>query len=176
MTRAPAPLPHPARHGFTLVEMLVVIAIISILGGLTLAALASARRTAQEKATAATIKVIESALERYENDFGDYPPSDGDDSGLTGAENLLHCLSTDMKEGPYIKEGDINTIDSNHNDAREISDQWVHPILYWHHRDYQNRAPNKRTFRLLSMGVDGVNQNGVKGSDDIVNWNKDRPE
>jgi prepilin-type N-terminal cleavage/methylation domain-containing protein len=164
------------RRGFTLVEMLVVIAIISILAGLALTALITARRTSKENAIRAQLKVIESALERYENDFNDYPASDGDTDGIVGSENLYRSLSTELKEGPYFKAGDLKTMDSNQNGELEIADEFNRPIRYWHRRDYQNRPPNKRTFRLLSTGADGVNENGIPSSDDIVNWDKLKPE
>lgn len=163
-------------RGFTLVEMLVVIAIISILAGLALTALITARRTSKENAIRAQLKVIESALERYEQDFNDYPPSDGDVDGIVGSENLWRGLSTELKEGPYFKAGDIKTIDSNQNGELELADEFGKPIRYWHRRDYQNRPPNKRSFRLLSTGADGVNENGIQGSDDLVNWDKAKPD
>jgi type II secretion system protein G len=64
-----------ALRGFTLVKMLVVISIISILIGLLLGALSAARTRAKVAQTEATIKLLKGALERYEMDFQDYPPS-----------------------------------------------------------------------------------------------------
>lgn len=157
-------------------ELLVVIAIIAVLAALSLTGLSYARRVSNERATLATIKIMESALERYETDFHDYPPSDGDSDGIAGAENLLECLSTEKKEGPYIKSTDVKSVDSNQNGRPEPADHWNQPIRYWHHRDYQNRNPNKRTFRMISGGVNAIPENGRKDSDDIPNWNKDKPE
>jgi len=157
-------------------ELLVVIAIIAVLASLSLTGLSYARRVSNERATLATIKVLESALERYETDFHDYPPSDGDLDGIAGAENLWKCLNTEKKEGPYVKSGDVKTVDSNNNGDPEPADHWNQPLRYVHHRDYQNRTPNKRTFRLMSVGIDGVHENGNRSSDDIPNWNKDKPD
>jgi general secretion pathway protein G len=165
------------RRGFTLVEMLVVIAIISVLGALVLGALASARRRANEMATSATIKLLEGCLERYMMDFQDYPPSDGDETGIRGTENLYRCLRTEKKEGPYLQDNaDIRTCDSNGNGETEIADAFGRPIHYLHHRDYGSRNPNKHTYRLISAGADGVYEGGDRHSDDIVNWKKDSPE
>ncbi|HYG75385.1 MAG TPA: prepilin-type N-terminal cleavage/methylation domain-containing protein [Planctomycetota bacterium] len=163
------------RTGFTLVEMLVVISILTILGGLVLTAISSARRTAKERATEATIKLLEAALMRYETDWQDYPPSEGDGEGLRGSENLYQYLRIEKKEGPYITSKDIQLSDVNKNGEMEIADAFNRPLLYFHHRDYANKAPNKRTFRLFSYGANGVNDDGRAGSDDLVNWNKDRP-
>jgi len=157
-------------------ELLVVIAIISVLAALSLTGLSYARRVSNERATLATIKILESALERYETDFHDYPPSDGDPEGIAGAENLWECLNTEKKEGPYLKSGDIRSIDSNNNQRNEPADHWNQPIRYWHHRDYQNRNPNKRTFRMISSGANSILESGRRETDDIPNWNKDKPE
>ena len=172
--------PHLSRvsrhHGFTLIEMLIVISIITILGGMVLAAISVARRTSRENATAAIIKQLEAALTRYESDFNDYPPSDGDAMGMRGSENLWKFLRTEKKEGPYITSKDVPTCDSDHNGQLEVADAFNRPILYVHHRDYSNKPPNKRTFRLISSGADGKFEQDQRDNDDIVNWNKARPE
>jgi prepilin-type N-terminal cleavage/methylation domain-containing protein len=165
------------RHrAFTLIEMLVVITIITILGGMILAALLSARRTAKERAIEGTLQLLKGQLDRYENDFQDYPPSDGDLDGIRGSENLYRCLRTEKKEGPYITSAEIKTCDINKNGEPEIADEFGRPIGYIHHKDYANKPPNKRNYRLISPGVNGKFENGDRGSDDIVNWNKDKPD
>ena len=164
------------RGGFTLIELLVVIAIISILMGLILSALATARRVSKERKVQGDLILIAAALDRYQQDFQDYPPSDGDTDGIKGSENLLKCLKTEKKGGPYLTDPSTRTVDSNNNGALELADEWNHPILYIHHRDYANKAPNKHTYRLMSAGPNGEFENGAKNSDDIVNWNKDKPE
>src|SRR5262249_11259993 len=102
-----------SRSGFTLIEMLVVVAIITILGSLILAGLGAARKTANINQVKIMIKGLEAALERYEGDFNDYPPSDGDTTGMTGAENLYECLRTTAKSGDYLpKSSDYRTVEN----------------------------------------------------------------
>ena len=59
---------------FTLVELLSVIAIISVLSGLTLASISYARRFADKNVTKQEIQMLVAGIERYSNENGDYPP------------------------------------------------------------------------------------------------------
>lgn len=67
------------RPAFTLVEMLVVLGIIGILIALILPAVMAAQSAARRAAISLEIKQIESALETYKQQRGDYPPSFGED-------------------------------------------------------------------------------------------------
>ena len=67
--------PNSAGAGFTLVEMLVVCAIIAILAGLTMIGLQSARRSGDESACEIDVQMICSRLQSLKNGFGDFPPT-----------------------------------------------------------------------------------------------------
>src|SRR5439155_19173170 len=60
---------------FTLVEMLVVIGIIAILAALLLPAVMSAISRARNFAIAAEVNQLNSAVETYRLEKGDYPPN-----------------------------------------------------------------------------------------------------
>jgi len=64
-----------ARRGFTLVELLVVIAIIAVLISILAPALASARAAAQQSACAANCQTIGQALLTWETESGEFPAS-----------------------------------------------------------------------------------------------------
>jgi prepilin-type N-terminal cleavage/methylation domain-containing protein len=64
-----------AENGLTLMELLIVLAIISLLVGLLLPALGAVRKAAREAKQQAQITTIELALVAFKNDYGDYPPS-----------------------------------------------------------------------------------------------------
>ena len=64
----------PNRHAFTLVELLVVIAVIGVLVGLAIPAIARARRTAIASAMKAEVTNIENGINSYNTKYGDYPP------------------------------------------------------------------------------------------------------
>jgi prepilin-type N-terminal cleavage/methylation domain-containing protein len=59
--------------GFTLVELLVVITIIGILAGLVLGVAGNIQKKAAESRARVEIAAIETALERYRIDNGDFP-------------------------------------------------------------------------------------------------------
>jgi len=62
------------RRGFTLVEMLTVIVIISILAGLIAGGAISARSAARRAVIVTDIQQLAISLENYKNEFGEYPP------------------------------------------------------------------------------------------------------
>jgi len=69
------------KQNFTLIELLIVVAIIAILAGLLLPALASARRTAYQAVCSSNLNQIGKAEAMYSGDYSDYiVPVWGDDS------------------------------------------------------------------------------------------------
>lgn len=63
--------------GFTIVELLTVIAVLAILLGVLMPALNMVKKMAKETKQKAQLNSIDIAVNVYRNDFGDYPPSDG---------------------------------------------------------------------------------------------------
>lgn len=86
------------KSGFTVVELLTVIAILALLVGILLPALTTVRNTAKEAKQKVQLTTIDMALVTFKNDYGDYPPSDGWDCGSNisldycGAEKLCEAL------------------------------------------------------------------------------------
>ena len=72
--------------GFTIIELLVVVAIIIVLVGLLVVAVNAASRTAQKTSTASLMNAINKGLERFKGDIGYYPPLLG--PGATPAVEL----------------------------------------------------------------------------------------
>jgi prepilin-type N-terminal cleavage/methylation domain-containing protein len=66
-------LPGPARHAFTIIELLIVIAIILVLAGLILATSGYVQTKGKRSRAEAEIAAISAALENYKADNGVYP-------------------------------------------------------------------------------------------------------
>jgi type II secretory pathway pseudopilin PulG len=79
--------------GFTTVELLTVLAIISLLIGVLLPALSAVRKAAKEAKQHAQLTTIELAIIAFKNDFGDYPPS-----ARSGPFNKRYCGSQKLAE------------------------------------------------------------------------------
>ena len=150
--------------GFTLVEILVVMSIISILAGLALSGVMSGRTSGEEGAVKYNITALVSAVEAYATETGDYPPSSLAAYGIRGngvndgIECLLACLQTRKHNGPFLGDldpdqrsnvdGDIlsklqssqvrKRVDwSRLNDILfEYCDRWGNPLVYIHSLDY----------------------------------------
>jgi len=80
------------RTGFTIVELLTVIAIIAILAAMLFPALAGARKAALKKKAALQISQIVTAIEKYDSDYGRFPIS-------TNAQIAASAANSDFTYG-----------------------------------------------------------------------------
>jgi prepilin-type N-terminal cleavage/methylation domain-containing protein len=79
-------------RAFTLVEMLVVIAIIATLAGLILPAIGRAQRKGRIAAVNAEMKSLAAAITAYQSMYGFYPCSEPDAKGVT---DLTYSITND---------------------------------------------------------------------------------
>lgn len=145
---------------FTIVELLVTIAVIAVLASISVPAVFAVRRRAEVKRTKTFLDTLRLAIENYANDFGDYPPSRAKIAGLPsngvndGIECLVRCLATTKKSGPYFTPEDAILANSDGDsikggardptgatfrvpDLFEIKDGWENPYIYIHNVDYE---------------------------------------
>ncbi len=134
------------RPGFTLVELLTVIAIIVLLIGILIPALSSARSQAKGSSTTGLIKSLDSGCEMFRGDFNQYPQSRGPnpfegDSGtlLMGAQWLgLQLVGPDMRG--IVNWKDLRN-DSPNGDVTGVIDPGD-----WH--DWYSLAPAREYTRM----------------------------
>ncbi len=141
------------RTGFTLVELLAVMAIIAMLAGLVSSAALVARRRSVIAKAKAGIATMETALSMYEVDFGDFPPS--------GNAELVKALGGPSDDpdwyGPYMQFKRVDTVDG------EFLDPWGQPYVYVY-----PGTQNTYTYDLYSQGPNGTGDG--EETDDITNW------
>ena len=135
-----------AQRGFTLVELLVVLAILGLLIALVAPALIRQLGSAKHKIAQQSIERLAGILDLYRLDVGTYPTTA---QGLDAlSENVGNVAGWN---GPYVK------------DASGIIDPWG--------RAFQYRSPSDRTghpFDIETLGADG--KPGGDGEDaDIIN-------
>lgn len=78
-------------HGFTIVELIVVIVVIGVLAGITLASYGYLTHRADDTATTANVKQYVDALEMYAFEKGHYPAGNGICIGAEPADSYGGC-------------------------------------------------------------------------------------
>ncbi|MCK5114051.1 MAG: hypothetical protein KAR11_04740 [Phycisphaerae bacterium] len=88
--------PGKAGGGFTLVEVLVVIAIIILLVGIIGPSIHKGMKVVKMRQTESAINMIADGCQQYQSDFDDYPPSDdaNSDMDLTQGSQIIVLLLT----------------------------------------------------------------------------------
>jgi general secretion pathway protein G len=131
--------------GFTLVELLVVLAILGLLAGLVGPQVMKFLGSSKTKTAKLQIEDLAATLDLYRLELGRYPTSsEGLEALVKDPGNIPNW------NGPYLKKSQVP------------KDPWGN--------DYQYRAPGEHgPFDLVSLGADG--QEGGDGENqDITSW------
>ena len=166
------------RNPFTLVEIIMVVALIAVLIGIAIGGYSYAMGASRESATRAAMKQLEAALESGKTKHGFYPasaslPSSGSDHviqlfGANGAETTDAALATAWGNLPtkYIKDFlralDLESLRDHATADGYVADAWGNALIY-----VSPDTVNRKPFTIRSAGPDGIANN----EDDITNWN-----
>ena len=118
--------------GFTLVELLVVLAILTLLVGLVGPRMLNQLGGAKSKTASVQISDLEKSLELFKLSVGRFPT---DEEGLEAL--VKKPASANGWDGPYLKGGTVPL------------DPWNNPYKY-------KRSPNGAEVEILSLGADGA--------------------
>ena len=101
------------RLGFTLVELLTVIAIVAVLASLLMTAIGSAKKKSRTMVSTFNLRQISLALNLYLDDFGKRPPAIDDLLGgkyLTESRSLLCPEDKTGNWGKLVQAGSMNSL------------------------------------------------------------------
>lgn len=126
------------QHGFTMIELLIVIVILGLLASLVAPKFFSQLSTAERGIASAQMNAFETALDTYRLDMGSYPEKLED----------LRQSEKPRWDGPYLPK-DIPL------------DPWSNPYVY------KTPGENGNPYQIMSYGADGQ-PSGVDNNADIV--------
>lgn len=145
--------PRSRRSGFTLMEVILVLAILGVIAAMVVPQLIGRQKQANIDATKLSIKGLEGALELYAIDHdGEYPPTN------QGLEALLVPPNNESRQwkGPYLKNANSLPMDA-----------WMSPFQYEYPGQHQVAGTKPDIF---SWGPDRT----ANTEDDINNWSSIR--
>ncbi len=144
----------PARKGFTLIEILIVVAILSLLMGITTQMLSSVGQSQGKARAKADMAVIATALEAFQAQYGGYPRLNvakrAEHAGdlykcLTGKmvlrvkDNSVQMMNVGVARKPFIDALKFKLVDPAEKDSQSVdpskngvylADPWDEPYMY----------------------------------------------
>ncbi len=156
-------------HAFTLVELLAVLAIVTVLASLVMAGGRRATEAGKVAQTKAQLAALSAALETYRRAHGDYPRTAEGAALLQalagrrgpGGETVAARGLIDLAHFPTAGDADPRV-----DVSAELIDAWAQPYVY----AYKTGAPaawRRVGFVLYSCGPDGAHRPPAAGTGDV---------
>ena len=175
----------PSASGFTLVEMLVVVAIIAILASILIPSVGAAQKSAKKRKAELECNTIKTAIESFFSDFKYMPWEEGSGKGqFVGADKwaedaesqkaVMAFLRGENKLGKAYLE--VSSRDSkasaDADDEGVFYDPWKNPYHIGMDRNLDQQIEYKgKTYKarvlVISLGPDGEEYDGSGKDDDI---------
>ncbi len=134
------------RQAFTLVEVLLVLVILVVIASVAVTAIGPMRERAFINAARTQLGALETPLETFRLDIGDFPSSA---QGLGSLREVpADIVDPEDWGGPYLRKN-------------IPLDPWRNPYQYAHPGNYNSQMPD-----IWSWGPDGISDT----EDDVVNW------
>ncbi|MFH1923794.1 MAG: prepilin-type N-terminal cleavage/methylation domain-containing protein [Planctomycetota bacterium] len=106
-------------YGFTLIEVLIVVALVAVLAAVVIPKFATSTRDAKEASLDYNLKVMRSQITVYEaHHFGDYPAIRNNDlpqlTGATNTQGEIGASGPNYPLGPYVDQAlPVNPFDES---------------------------------------------------------------
>jgi general secretion pathway protein G len=143
--------PNMIHRGLTLIEVLIVIAILLAIGGLVVVNLLPAKDQADIDLQKAQFDMVKTAMDKFKLDMKRYPSDEEGLAALNSKDAIADEADQANWRGPYVE----NSI---------VKDNWNHDIVY----RFPGELRGEQYYDLISFGPDG--EEGT--ADDITNHDR----
>lgn len=169
-----------ARSGFTLIELIIVVGIISVLAVVLIAVLLNAQSSGEvAKARNFANTIIPAAIGKWQEDVGkgtaDFPRSGINKEGTYYDGNALlyeELVTKPAKSGKGAYVGEDQYVKGEHNGKPVFLDPWNTPYVYRNYSAKKSRSGGDSEYRGKKLNetydIISAGPNGTLGDDDDV--------
>jgi len=139
------------REGFTLVEIMAVLALIALLASLSVSVTLGLSKRSQVAKARADLELLSVALEAYRRDLGDYPQTADAEQLLDSLAGRLHPTGQVLNpvHRPWLELGSLELDET----GAYLVDPWGNAYQYEYPPNMTEAGPG---FVLYSLGPDGL--------------------